>query len=238
MAAQLLASPDRVSAYASARAAANLSREDCVNCGCDGRWDGGLPTAAGVLHVAADAEVYAEADDATAFYKVVRGVVRTCKFLQDGRRQIESFYEEGEVFGFEPGSVYRMTAEAVTDCSLIAYRRKGIEQLAAGNEVIAHQVFGYLMDGMTRAQDHALLLGRRSAVERVGVFLHDAARRAADGRTIKLVLTRQDIADYLGLTIETVSRTLSQLEREAVIALPTARHIEVEDARWLEQLSA
>ena len=237
MPAQLAASPDGVSAFASAFAATNLLRGGGVE-GREPHWDRGLPVAAGVLQVASDAEIYGEGDDATVFYKVVRGVVRNCKFLNDGRRQIESFYEEGDIFGFEPGTTYRMTAEAVTDCSLIPYRRKGIEQLAAGNEALSGQLFGYLMEGMIRAQDHALLLGRRSAVERVGVFLHGAAQKSADGRTIHLVLTRQDIADYLGLTIETVSRTLSQLERDAVIALPAARQIEVEDAAWLEELSS
>lgn len=237
MPAQLAASPDRVSTFASALAATNLLQGGGIEAR-EPHWDSGLPIAAGVLQVAAAAEVYGEGGDATVFYKVVRGVVRTCKFRNDGRRQIEAFYEEGDIFGFESGTTYRMTAEAVTDCSLITYRRKGIERLAAGNEALTQQLLGYLMEGMTRAQEHALLLGRRSAVERVAVFLHSAAQQSANGRTINLVLTRQDIADYLGLTIETVSRTLSQLERDAIIALPAARQIEVEDAAWLEELSS
>jgi cAMP-binding proteins - catabolite gene activator and regulatory subunit of cAMP-dependent protein kinases len=164
--------------------------------------------------------------------------VRTCKFLNDGRRHIEAFQREGDVFGFEAGTAYRLTAEAVTDCSLIAYRRKGVEQLAAASETLSQQLFGYFMQGMTRAQEHALILGRRSAIERVGAFLHEAAQQSPDGRTISLAMDRRDIADYLGLTIETVSRTLSQLERDGLIAIPVSRQIRVQKPARLQDLVA
>lgn len=236
MSAQLAAVQDRISAFAPAFAARTLLQDQVAEP--RSGWESALPTTGGVQQVAHDAEIYGEGDDAIFFYKVVRGVVRTCKFLSDGRRQIEAFYREGDVFGFEAGSSHRLTAEAVSDCTLIAYRRKGVEQLAAANETLSQQLFGYFMEGLTRAQEHALVLGRRGAVERVGAFLHEAAKQSADGRTINLAMTRQDIADYLGLTIETVSRTLSQLERDDIIALPTIRQIRVRDASWLEDLAA
>jgi CRP/FNR family nitrogen fixation transcriptional regulator len=227
---------DRVSAIApaiAARAQPQGDRADMDSLG----WEGALPTTGGVQQIGHDREIYGEGDTATFFYKVAHGVVRTCKFLSDGRRQIEAFHREGDVFGFEAGTAHRLTAEAVCDCTLIAYRRNGLEQLAASNETLSRQLFGYFMQGMVRAQEHALVL-RRTALERVVAFLQASALQSADRRTISLPMTRQDIADYLGLTIETVSRTLSQLERDEVIALPAAREIRVRDWASLEDLAA
>lgn len=237
MSAQFASAPDRVAAFAPALAAQALLQAGAVGAHGDS-WESALPTTGGIQQVVDDSEIYGEGDDAVFFYKVVRGVVRTCKFLSDGRRQIEAFYREGDVFGFESGVTHRLTAEAVCECTLIAYRRKGVEQLAAASETLSQQLFRYFMQGLVRAQEHALVLGRRSAVERVGAFLHETARRSADGRTIILPMTRQDIADYLGLTIETVSRTLSQLERDKVIVLAATREIQVRDLDWLEDLAA
>ena len=79
------------------------------------------------MHFATDHQVYVEGDEARYFYKVVSGVVRTCRFLSDGRRQIDAFHMTGEVFGFEPGTEHRLSAEAVSDCTVIAYRRRGLE---------------------------------------------------------------------------------------------------------------
>jgi CRP/FNR family nitrogen fixation transcriptional regulator len=237
MSAQVAAALDRVSAFAPGFAARALL-QDAAGDALGSGWERALPTAGGILPVAHGAEIYGEGDDAVFFYKVVGGVVRTCKFLSDGRRQIEAFHREGDIFGFEAGKNHRLTAEAVSDCTLIAYRRKGVEQLAATNETLSRQLFGYFMQRMSRAQEHALVLGRRSAMERIGIFLHEAAQRSPDGRTISLAMSRQDIADYLGLTIETVSRTLSQLERDEVIAIPASRQIRVRDPAWLEDLAA
>jgi CRP/FNR family nitrogen fixation transcriptional regulator len=237
MFAQPTAAFEGASAVAPA-SAARTPRQDHADEAWGSGWEGVLLAAGGVLQVAHDAEIYGEGADAVAFYKVVHGVVRTCKFLSDGRRQIEAFHRDGDVFGFEAGNAYRLTAEAVSDCTVIAYRRKGVEKLAAASETLSQQLFGFFLQGMTRAQEHALVLGRRSAVERVGAFLHEAAQRSRDGRTIILPMARQDIADYLGLTIETVSRTLSQLERDEVIAIPVSRQIRVQDPSWLEDLAA
>jgi CRP/FNR family nitrogen fixation transcriptional regulator len=236
MSAQLASAPDRVPASPPGFAAQALLQAGAVGAHGDG-WESALPTTGSVQQVADDSEIYGEGDDAVFFYKVINGVVRTCKFLSDGRRQIEAFYREDDVFGFESGVTHRLTAEAVCGCTLIAYRRKGVEQLAAASEALSQQLFRYFMQGLARAQEHALVLGRRSAVERVGTFLHEAAEQSSDGRTIILPMTRQDIADYLGLTIETVSRTLSQLEREKVIALASTRQIRIRDLDRLEDLT-
>lgn len=185
----------------------------------------GLAQKGTVLHFVSDNEVYAEGDEATSFYRVVSGVVRTCKFLSDGRRQIEAFHVAGDVFGLEAGVEHRLSAEAVSDCTVMSYRRSGLETLIAGDDGLAQQFFAYAMQCVVRAQDHSLVLGRPSAAQRVAAFLLELADRSPGGQIIELAMTRQDIADYLGLTIETVSRTLSQFEREAMIARPAARRI-------------
>lgn len=201
-------------------------------------WDRALPTPGSVLHVARDREIYAEGDPAGALFRVVAGVVRTCKFLSDGHRQIDAFHVTGDVFGFEIGAGYRLSAEAVCDCTLISYPRRGLENLAASNDALSQGLLSYAMRSMARAQDHSLLLGRRSAVAKVAAFLMEWARHSPGAQTVALAMTRQDIADYLGLTIETVSRTLSQLERSAVIELSTTRQIRFRDPTALRQLNS
>jgi CRP/FNR family nitrogen fixation transcriptional regulator len=184
-----------------------------------------------VVQFDAEQEIYGEGAPAEYVFKVLRGCVRLCRFLPDGRRHIETFHETGEVFGIEIGALYRMTAEAVSDCALLRTRQG---RMAAEDDAPAFQ--DYLMASMVRAEAHAILLGRRSAVEKLANFLLDLARRRGD-RLVPLAMSRQDIADYLGLTIETVSRALSQLERDSVIARDTARTIRIADPASLRALA-
>ena len=191
----------------------------------------------GVQHFTADQEIFADGDDAELFFKVVSGVVRTCKFLSDGRRQIEAFYGAGDVFGFEAGERYSLTAEAVSDCNLVSYRRRSVQAAAPRDEILSGQLISYAMHSVAHAQKHAFLLGRRSAAEKVASFLLDWAPRSG-GALVTLAMSRQDIADYLGLTIETVSRTLSQMERDGLIIIPSAREIRLVGRQALEDLTA
>lgn len=200
---------------------------------------GGSPLSTGsVLNFTQDREIYGEGDQAKFFFKVVSGVVRTCKFLSDGRRQIDSFHIAGEFFGLELGDEYSLSAEAVSDCTIIAYRRHGLEGLAANDGALSGMLFSHAMRSLARAQEHSLLLGRRSAIEKVAAFLIEWADHSPEGDVAVLAMTRHDIADYLGLTIETVSRTLSQLERDGLIDLPTSRQIQLNDAEALRELNA
>ncbi len=200
--------------------------------------DGSLSMAGPVLRFTQDREIYGEGDAADVFFKVVSGVVRTCKFLSDGRRQIDAFYIPGDVFGLEAGAEHTLSAEAVCDCSVVSYRRRSVGKLAANDAGLSHQFFAYAMRSLAQAQEHALLLGRRSAVEKVAAFLIEWAGYSPDSKVISLAMTRQDIADYLGLTIETVSRTLSQLEREALIEVAAARRIRLTDPTALRNLNS
>jgi CRP/FNR family nitrogen fixation transcriptional regulator len=190
-----------------------------------------------VMHFAPDRQVYVEGDEARCFYKVASGVVRTCRFPSDGRRQIDAFHMTGEVFGFEAGEEHVMSAEAVTDCTVIAYRRRGLETMVFQDDRLGQWFFSHTMACLTQAREHSLLLGRGSAAQKIGAFLLEFATRERRDSIVDLAMSRQDIADYLGLTIETVSRTLSQLERAGTIALPAARQVVLEDRDALQALS-
>jgi len=183
-----------------------------------------------VMHFDQDCEIYGEGDAAEYYYKVVSGMVRTCKFFADGRRQIDGFHVAGDLFGIETGCEHSLSAEAVSDCSIVAIRRGNADISAS-----AHLLAG-LMRVLGRAQEHAVLLGRRSAVEKVAAFLLALPCGAGAKDKIALAMTRQDIGDYLGLTLETVSRTISQLERDDIIDLPSARQIKIKDREALIEL--
>jgi CRP/FNR family transcriptional regulator, nitrogen fixation regulation protein len=184
-----------------------------------------------------NAEIYGEDEPAEYLYQVISGAVRTYKILEDGRRQICAFYLPGDIFGFEAGNTHMASAEAVGETHVLTVRRSAIMTRASHEKDLACQLWEVTAKELQRFQDHMLLL-IRSAEERVAGFLMDMARRASRTATVDLPMSRQDIADYLGLTIETVSRTFTQLEQDGLIALPTSRRVELCDYNALAQLSA
>ena len=207
----------------------------------------GMPSAgAGLLQVLDKGEeLFAEGDTADWFYKVVSGAIRTSTLLSDGRRQIGAFHLAGEIFGLEAGTTRRFTAEALGAATVVAFRRSRLEPSSYGDAALHGEVLASTLRSLDRAREHMLLLGRKTAPERVAAFLLDMADRIAadDGRCemprFELPMTRSDIADYLGLTIETVSRTLSQFVRDGMIRMPAAsRCIELRDRQGLRQLGA
>jgi len=183
-------------------------------------------------------EVYGEDEPAEFVYMVVRGAVRTYKLLSDGRRQIAAFRLPGDIFGLEVADTHNFTAEAIADSDIVVVKRSALMAQAARDGVVARDMWAETARDLVRAQELLLLLGRKSARERVATFLLDMASRAADDSAIELPMSRQDIADYLGLTIETVSRTLSQMEHAATIALPTCRRIELRNRSVLSRLDS
>jgi CRP/FNR family nitrogen fixation transcriptional regulator len=172
---------------------------------------------------AKDEEIFAEGDRAGFFYKVVAGAVRTSKLLNDGRRQIDAFHLPGDIFGIEAGEEHRFSAEALGDATVVVYRRCSLDTLASNDTAFARQIVSAMMCSLERAQNHMLLLGRKSALEKIATFLLDLSERMDDEVALDLPMSRADIADHLGLTIETVSRSLTQLERQGVIELPAHR---------------
>jgi CRP/FNR family nitrogen fixation transcriptional regulator len=184
-----------------------------------------------------DRAIYSEDDEAVSFFKVISGVVRTCRFLRDGRKLIDAFYAEGEMFGIEVGNLHKLTAEAASDCKLMSFRRGGLDTELHHDATLSSELFSYAMSCLNRAQEHALLLGRKCAVERLAVFLLSYSRRANPSVTIELEMTRQDIADFLGLTIETVSRSFTLLQKIKAIELTGPRCVRITDRQALLSLS-
>ena len=186
---------------------------------------------------ARNAEIYGENEPAEYLYKLVSGTVRTSKILNDGRRQIGAFYLPGDIFGFEVDSEHASSAEAITDAKVIVVKRSAVEALAARNSDVARQLWAMTGRELQRMQEHILLL-IKSAQERVAGFLLEMATRIKSTNEVELPMSRQDIADYLGLTIETVSRTLTTLENSAAIALPSSRRIVLRNRAALRRLNA
>ncbi|RUU21368.1 cyclic nucleotide-binding domain-containing protein [Mesorhizobium sp. M7A.T.Ca.TU.009.01.3.2] len=168
----------------------------------------------------AGAEIYAQGEKARAFYQVEFGAVRVYRLLADGRRQISAFHLAGETFGFEADTVHHFFAEAINSTGVRVFR------LTAGADM-SHQLLPLALKGLTRAQEHLLVLGRQSAIERVAAFLVDLAERQGGLRQVELSMSRMDIGDYLGLTIETVSRIFTRLKDKGVIRLLSLRSIEI-----------
>jgi len=171
-----------------------------------------------------NAEIFGENEPADYLYKVVSGSVRTYKILSDGRRQIGGFYLPGDIFGLQFAEEHSLSAEAVTDAKVLVVKLSALNSLAGRDAAVARQLFALTSRELRRMQDRILLL-IKSAQERVASFLLEMAARLPAGNAIELPMSRQDIADYLGLTIETVSRTLTALESAAAIEVPTSRRI-------------
>jgi CRP-like cAMP-binding protein len=184
-----------------------------------------------------NAEIYGGGEPAEYLYKVISGAVRTYKVLADGRRQIGAFYLPGDIFGLEASEEHAFSAEAVNDSNVLVIKRSAVMDLAARDSSVAQQLWTVTGRELQRAQEHVLLL-IKSAQERVAGFLVEMARRAPGASTIQLAMSRQDIADYLGLTIETISRTLTLFEKSAAIALPTSRQIEIRNRAALARLNS
>lgn len=187
---------------------------------------------------ARDEEIYGEDEPAEHVYQVVRGAVRTYKLLSDGRRQIGAFHLPGDVFGLVSESVHRLTAEAIVDTTVRIIKRRALEQAADTDVRVARNLWAMTASALRRAEDHMLLLGRKTALERVATFLLEMDRRLAVTGAMALPMCRRDIADYLGLTLETVSRAFSQLHGEGVLDFSGARQIMLRNRRKLHNIDS
>jgi CRP/FNR family transcriptional regulator, nitrogen fixation regulation protein len=182
-------------------------------------------------------EIFGENEPADYVYLVVSGSVRTYKILSDGRRQIAGFYLPGDVFGLEFADPHSFSAEAITDSKVVVVKRSALNALAGRDPSIGHELFVITGRELRRVQGHMLLLVK-SAQERVASFLLEMAKRARAENVVELPMSRQDIADHLGLTIETVSRTLTGLESAAAIEVPTSRRIVLRNRSMLNRLNS
>ena len=182
---------------------------------------------------ARNAQIYREREPADHLYKVTSGTVRTCKVLVDGRRHIGAFYLPGDTFGLEPGERHMASAEAVVDAEVLVISRSVATSFSSWDD----EVTSLMGRELQRTQEHLVLL-IKTAPERVATFLLEMAARIRSSDEVELPMSRRDVADHLGLTIETVSRTLTQLENQSVIALPTAKRIVLRNRAVLKRLIA
>jgi CRP/FNR family nitrogen fixation transcriptional regulator len=180
-------------------------------------------------------EIYGQDEPAEFVYRVLSGTVRTCRQLADGRRQVEAFHLAGDVFGLECGDVHYASAEAVGDCEVALVRRSAVETAARRDGTAARALWLLATGDLERVRRLTLTLARKGATERVASFLLAMSVRGG-GDVVDLSMSRNDLADHLGLTIETVSRTFTQLERSRLIELPSPRRVVLRDRRGLEAL--
>jgi CRP/FNR family transcriptional regulator, nitrogen fixation regulation protein len=162
-------------------------------------------------------EIYGEKEPADYVYQVKEGAVRSYKLLSDGRRQIGAFHLVGDIFGLDNGGVHRFTAEAVVKTTVRLIRRQSLEVAAETDPVVSRNLLSMTTSSLQHAENHMLLLGRKTSIERVAAFLLEMDERLTATGVMSLPMTRRDIADYLGLTLETVSRAVSQLRRAGVL---------------------
>jgi CRP/FNR family transcriptional regulator, nitrogen fixation regulation protein len=174
------------------------------------------------LSFAPKTRIFHENDPADRVYKVASGSVCTCKILSDGRRQIVAFYLPGDFFGFECADQHTLSAEAVSNANVLVIKKSALATAARRDAAIEGQVLLLMAGELARLEERVLLL-LKNAQERVGEFILDMAKRAAAGNYVELPMKRQDIADYLGLTIETVSRILTALEYYGAIEIVSRR---------------
>jgi len=187
-----------------------------------------------------DEEIYGESEPADCIYEVIRGAVRSYKVLSDGRRQICAFHLPHDIFGLENGTNYRFTAEAVVETTARVVRRHSLEYVAATDVRVARDLLGMTAKNLLHAEDHMLLLGRKTSLERVAAFLLEMDHRLTGTGMIALPMSRRDIADYLGLTLETVSRALSHLRDQGILEFSetSQRQIVLQDRRKLQKLDS
>lgn len=217
-------------AYAFAEAPRQGGEEtECALCGV-------FDEAAAVQGFAAGRELCRQAEPSYKVFRLRAGAVATYRLFADGRRQVMSFYLPGDFIGLEAGVEYGATAVALTPVSAEVMRRSELSDMAAADPALSRALWQVSVRAFQRSEEHALVLARHGAVERVAAFLVEFAARSRKGRTFELPMTRQDLADYLGLTIHTVSRTLSQLQASGLIEARSSRIVRLLQPAGLESL--
>lgn len=185
--------------------------------------------------------LFFEGDPSRHFFTIRKGVVRLVRAFPDGRRSIIGFLHDGDFLGGRFGErAYHATAEAITDIQYCRILTSDLQELTKEFPGLEHQLLAMSADRMTAAENHIVLLSRKTAIEKVAAFLL-ASQEREDGGTptgaFELPMSRTDIADYLGLTIETVSRVMTKLVDSGFISIREARQISVNDQRELQTIA-
>lgn len=188
--------------------------------------------------LAAGEEIFRQGEPAGFVYRVLKGAVISYRLLNDGRRQVTEFHAAGDFLGLEAGLEYRTTAEALSQTMITTVRRTDLARLAAADSGLARALWQMSVRAFQRSEDHAMILARQGATERVVAFLLDYADRVGTVELVDLPMTRQDMADHVGLTIHTVSRTLSQLQADGLIQARSSRQVRLVRRDLLERITA
>jgi CRP-like cAMP-binding protein len=197
----------------------------------------GLAELGTVVSLERGSAAYHEGDPASHWYQVVSGTGCTSKLLSDGRRQIGSFLHAEDVFGLEAVEAYGFGAEALTDMVVVRYPKRSTEALARADGAIGHRFHEIACRSLAIAYDRLLTLGRKTASERVATFLLELADAVPDGRSVSVEMSRADIADYLGLTLGTISRTLADLKQAGLIVMDGPHRLVLLDRLHLRKLA-
>lgn len=182
-------------------------------------------------HFDAHDTLFREGDEGVAVYSVLAGAVKVYKLMPDGRRQITGFFFRGDMFGFCLDGSYAYTAEAVTPVEVCRLPMQRLSELAETAPDVLNRVVLRMTSKLAQFHNHVLLLGRKTARERVATFvltLSERARRRGEAPSpVHLPMGRADIADHVGLTVETVSRTMTAFRREGLVDLPNATQVAI-----------
>ena len=183
-------------------------------------------------------EIFGEGRSAEYVYQVIEGAVRSQKVLPDGRRQIGAFHLAGDIFGLGNGELHRFTAEAVVDTTVRLVKRQILDGVATSNKALIFNILSMTTASLQHVENHMLLLGRKDSLERVAAFLVEMDHRLPAAGVMALPMSRRDIADYLGLSLETVSRALSTLQKKGILKFvgQTQREIEILNSAGLAEL--
>jgi len=177
--------------------------------------------------------LFNEGDTASSMFNVTSGTVKLYKLMPDGRRQITGFLGGGDFVGLSVNETYAYSVEAVGPTSLCRFPRKQLERLLEEFPKLQRRLFGLASNELAAAQDQMLLLGRKTAKEKIASFMlslsDKAARRGQPDNPIRVAMSRSDIADFLGLTTETVSRTFTNLKSSGVIRLLDSGKVQIQD---------
>jgi CRP/FNR family nitrogen fixation transcriptional regulator len=182
-----------------------------------------------VITLARDEPLFCEDDVADRYFEVLSGAVRSCTLLFDGRRHVGDFFLPGDFVGFGAVGHHEYRAEAVTEAQVSVYARHVVDLAVGERPLLGRWLLSRACEELAAAERHKLLLGRKTAPERIASFLIDLVRRRAGNDRVRLPMTRIDIGDHLGLTTETVSRVLSQLRTDGVIALYGVNELHILD---------
>lgn len=193
-----------------------------------------------VVRFAKGTLVYQEGDEAGCIYNVIDGAVKTFCALSSGRRRVTAFLFAGDLAGLAENGHYVATAQAVSPVTACRVPLDALERILRGDPALGYRFLCKLCHDLRAAQSHAIMLGRRDAHGKLAMFLHELrsnqARKPMRDGAVSLAMTRSDIADYLGLSLEAVCRAFRKLQRNGIIAMADPHHVHILDRGRFDQL--